>query len=145
MEPDKELYQRTFSRLQSSPELRKELLSMTEQARKPKKFVLRRLIVAAAVLALIFALAMGANAASGGELYEMTVGKMVATLKTNEGTSAILYEKQGEDGQSSYIIEEEAPSFPEESSFVCGRSYELVEGESSAESSELEEAPAPEE
>lgn len=34
---------------------------------------------------------------------------------------------------------------PEESSFVCGRSYELVEGESSAESSELEEAPAPEE
>lgn len=65
MKPSKELYQRTFSRLKPSPEFGKELLTMTENMKRPKKFVARRLIAIAAVLALVFALAMGANAATG--------------------------------------------------------------------------------
>lgn len=65
MKPNKELYQRTFSRLKPSPEFGKELLTMTENVKRPKKFVVRRLIAIAAVLALVFALAMGANAATG--------------------------------------------------------------------------------
>ena len=65
MKPSKELYQRTFSRLKPSPEFGKELLTMTENMKRPKRFVARRLIAIAAVLALVFALAMGANAATG--------------------------------------------------------------------------------
>jgi len=90
MELNKELYQRTFSKLKASPELGKELLAMTEKTRKPKKFVLRRLAVAAAVMALAFALAMGANAATGGELMG-TVLKYVKSV-TIDGSEIDLYE-----------------------------------------------------
>lgn len=43
---------------------------MTETKKRPKKFILRRLVVAALVVALAAALAMGANAATGGELFK---------------------------------------------------------------------------
>lgn len=126
MEPSKELYQRTFSRLKASPELGKELLSMTEKTRKPKKFILRRLAVAAAVTALAAALAMGANAATGGELYEATIGKLVYTFKMDDGNIARMYEGKSADGKVNFIIEEEgAASSTDESGFVCGRSYEV--------------------
>lgn len=126
MEPSKEFYQRTFSRLKASPELGKELLSMTEKTRKPKKFILRRLAVAAAVTALAAALAMGANAATGGELYEATIGKLVYTFKMDDGNIARMYEGKSADGKVNFIIEEEgAASSTDESGLVCGRSYEV--------------------
>lgn len=90
MELNKELYQRTFSKLKASPETGKELLAMTEKTRKPKKFVLRRLAVAAAVMALAVALAMGANAATGGEL----MGTVLNYVKsfTVDGSTIDMYE-----------------------------------------------------
>lgn len=126
MEPNKELYKRTFSRLKASPALGKELLSMTERTRKPKKFILRRLAVAAAVMALAAALAMGANAATGGELYEATVGRLVYMFKMDDGNIARMYEGKSEDGKVSFIIKEEgSASSSDESGFVCGRNYEV--------------------
>lgn len=68
MELNRELYQRTFSKLKAPEKIGKEILAMTEKTRKPKKFILRRLAVAAAVMALAVALAMGANAATDGKL-----------------------------------------------------------------------------
>lgn len=100
MELNKELYQRTFSKLKASPETGKELLAMTEKTRKPKKFVLRRLAVAAAVMALAVALAMGANAASGGEL----MGTVLNYVKsfTVDGSKIDMYEGKI-DGQTVYF------------------------------------------
>ncbi len=92
---DKEQYQKTFSHLRASPELRKELSEMTEQtekARKPKRFMWRKAAVLAAVTALAFALAMGANAATGGELYEATIGKLVYTFTLDDGGKAEIFE-----------------------------------------------------
>ena len=108
MKPSKELYQRTFSRLKPSPKFGKELLTMTENVKRPKKFVMRRLIAIAAVLALVFALAMGANAATGGELYEATIGRLVYTLKMDDGSVARVYQGEtDEGGKVSFIIEED--------------------------------------
>ena len=68
--PDIWLYKKTFSKLVPSPQLIQEVLDMTETKKRPKKFILRRLVVAALVVALAAALAMGANAATGGELFK---------------------------------------------------------------------------
>lgn len=68
--PDTWLYKKTFSKLVPSPQLIQEVLDMTETKKRPKKFILRRLVVAALVVALAAALAMGANAATGGELFK---------------------------------------------------------------------------
>ncbi len=133
MKLEKESYRQTFSQLKASPELRKELLAMTEKTektRRPKKFVLRRLAVAAAVMALAFALAMGANAATGGELYEVTIGKLVCTLSTDDGGTAQLYEN--ESGEGFVIIErpgdtdsEASETGGEDTDVICGRTYEV--------------------
>lgn len=64
------LYKQTFSKLTVSPQILQEVIDMTETKRKPKRFLVRRLMVAALVLALALALAMGANAATGGQLFE---------------------------------------------------------------------------
>ena len=63
---------------------------MTEETRKPKKFMLRRVIAIAAAMALLFALAMGANAATGGELF----GKLVYTLNLDNGVTARVYQTE---------------------------------------------------
>ncbi len=68
--PDTWLYKQTFSKLVPSPQLIQEVLDMTETKKKPKRFILRRLVVAALVMALAAALAMGANAATGGEFFK---------------------------------------------------------------------------
>ena len=52
---------------------------MTEQ-RKPKRFIVRRLVVAALVLALAAALAMGANAATNGEFFNHVVTFVTTTV-----------------------------------------------------------------
>lgn len=85
--PERELFQRTFSKLTASPLILQEVITMTESKKKPKKFILRRLVVAALVLALVFALAMGANAATGGKLFHH-----VATFLTysEDGTTIAL-------------------------------------------------------
>ncbi|MCI8396038.1 MAG: hypothetical protein HFE89_05580, partial [Acutalibacter sp.] len=50
--PDTWLYKQTFSKLVPSPQLIQEVLDMTETKKRPKKFILRRLVVAALVVAL---------------------------------------------------------------------------------------------
>lgn len=59
-------YRQTFAKLKAPPQLETEVLQLTEQKRRPKKFIARRLAVAALAAALMGALAVGANAATGG-------------------------------------------------------------------------------
>ena len=64
---------------------------MTEETRRPKKFILRRVIVVAAVMALLFALAMGANAATGGELFR----ELMAIYTLDNGVTVEVYQTEG--------------------------------------------------
>lgn len=129
MEYGNELFQRTFSHLRASPRLREELLAMTEQKtneRKPKRYVARRLLVTAMVLALAFALAMGANAATDGELYEATIGKLVGYAIDGYGNRANVYKAEGSSGNV-YIVEEEGDFGPKsEDDFEEGRLKKIV-------------------
>ncbi len=98
----KALYRETFSYIKASPALRKELLSMTEKTKRSKKFVLRRLLVAAAVLALVFALAMGANAATNGALFEF-IG--MASVEVDGGSQDVyMYHGKSESGMDTYVF-----------------------------------------
>ncbi len=66
-----EKYKKMFSRVKASPEKIQEVIAMTE-SRKPRRIV-RNLLVTAAIMALAVLTAMGANAASGGELFTYVV------------------------------------------------------------------------
>lgn len=109
-----EKYKKMFSRVKASPEKIQEVIAMTEK-RKPGRIV-RNLLVAAAIMALAVLTAMGANAASGGELFAKIVsyvsytaddGTEVAEMKielddkalegNTDGTFEIV---QGEDGKA---------------------------------------------
>lgn len=109
MEFKPNLYKRACSRLTAPPKKIQEVIAMTEKQRKPKKIV-RGLLVAAAIMALAVLGAMGANAATGGELfarivsyveYEVDggkVGKMVIEIDDDQLT---------EDCQGSFEIYQE--------------------------------------
>ncbi len=72
MEFHPDVYKRACSKLNAPPDAVKEAIEMIEQKRKPRKAV-RNLLVTAAILALAVLAAMGANAASDGELFEKTI------------------------------------------------------------------------
>lgn len=74
-----ERYKKMFSRVKASPEKIQEVIDMTEN-RKPRKIV-RNLLVTAAIMALAVLTAMGANAASGGELFAKIVSYMEYTTE----------------------------------------------------------------
>lgn len=95
-----ELFQKTFSKLRASPDTGKELDFMTNTKRQPKKFILRKLVIAAAVSVLAAATALGANAATGGELF----GTVVTYLRswTENGATVDLYETEI-DGEKVYV------------------------------------------
>ena len=69
MEFHPDVYKRACSKLNAPPDAVKEAIEMIEQKRKPRKAV-RNLLVTPAILALAVLAAMGANAASDGELFE---------------------------------------------------------------------------
>lgn len=105
MEFDRELYQRTFSRLKASPEKIQEVIHMTEN-RKIKKTA-RRALAAVAVTALAALTAMGANAATGGQLF----ARMVSFTQSADGrTAEMVFEvdngAQGGGGEMSFHIYE---------------------------------------
>lgn len=103
MELDRDLYQRAFSKITLSEPKREEILKMTEQAKKPKRFVGRKLLIAAAAMALAAALAMGANAASGGELGERFVDYL-CSFTAEDGTEVKVYQgKVSENDDTIYI------------------------------------------
>lgn len=103
MELDRDLYQRAFSKITLSESKREEILKMTEQAKKPKRFVGRKLLIAAAAVALAAALAMGANAASGGELGERFVDYL-CSFTAEDGTEVKVYQgKVSENDDTIYI------------------------------------------
>ncbi len=110
--PDTWLYKQTFSKLVPSPQLIQEVLDMTETKKRPKKFILRRLVVAALVMALATALAMGANAATGGELFK----GVVSFVSYSEDGEAIMVTvdsdalEAAEDGDVEYFSIEEKGS-----------------------------------
>ncbi len=104
------LYQRTFSHLEVSPALREELSAMTEKmekAKRPKKFLLRRMAVTSMIMALAVVLAMGANAATGGELYEATIGKLIGYAIDSEGNRLNVYKADENSGEAHYVVEAE--------------------------------------
>lgn len=100
-----ERYKKMFSRVKASPEKIQEVIAMTEK-RKPGR-VVRNLLVAAAIMALAVLTAMGANAASGGELF----------------SSVVSYVFDGEDLELEYRLDD--------GSTFDGNSceYEIVDGE----------------
>lgn len=108
MEPNKDLYQIAFSRLQASPELKEKILAATEQTQKPKKLILRRVLVVAVVAALLFALAMGASAAIGGDLFLFSPGKLERVIPMDGGMAAYVYRS----GEKVSVIVQEAPAEP---------------------------------
>lgn len=131
-------YRQAFARLKAPPQLKQEVLSMTEQKRRPKKFIVRRLVVAAAVAALAGALAIGANAATGGELFETIsitlAGEGFQQVAAADGT----YTYRGQlDGEDIYVTFEEedasatddssAPSATDSTSEVESKQAEAVE------------------
>lgn len=69
-------YRQAFAKLKAPPQLETEVLRMTGQKRGPKKFIARRLAVAALAAALMGALAIGANAAAGGSWW----GEFIQTI-----------------------------------------------------------------
>ncbi len=93
----RDLFQRTFSHLEISPALSEKLSAITETAgkdKKPKRFILRRLTVTAVILALAVVLTVGANAATGGELYEATIGRLMHIYALDDGGRARLYHNE---------------------------------------------------
>lgn len=95
MEFDRDLYKRTFSRLKASPEKIQEVIDMTEN-RKTKR-IARKMLVAVAVTALAVLTAMGANAATGGQLF----ARIVSYTESADGTTAEMVfeiDDSGEDG-----------------------------------------------
>lgn len=106
MELDRDLYQRAFSKITLSEPKREEILKMTEQTKKPKKWIGRKLLITAAAMALAAALAMGANAASGGELGERFVDYL-CSLTLDDGTEVKVYQgKISKNGDKIYIAAE---------------------------------------
>ena len=106
-ELDAVLFRQTFSKVTPSPEFVEEVIHMTEMQSKPKKVILRRLAVAALVLALAVAVAMGANAATNGELF-----KPIITLVTSneDGTITLKVDANAEDmpeGGTCFTIKED--------------------------------------
>ncbi len=94
-------YRQTFAHVKAPPQLTTEVLNMTEQKRKPKKFIARRLVAAAIATAMLGALALGANAATGGELFDRIVvtfaGEGFRQVETSDGSLAYQGEVNGED------------------------------------------------
>lgn len=77
-----EKYKKMFSRVKASPEKIQEVIDMTE-TRKPRRIV-RNLLVTAAIMALAVLTAMGANAASGGELFAQIISYVEYTTEDGE-------------------------------------------------------------
>ncbi len=99
-----ENYKKMFSRVKASPEKIQEVIAMTE-SRKPRKIV-RNLLVTAAIMALAVLTAMGANAASGGELFTYVVsctfnGEDIETVEYHLDSGDVV-----KGGLGSYVITE---------------------------------------
>ncbi len=88
-----EKYKRMFSRVKASPEKIQEVIIMTEK-RRPRKIV-RSLLVTAVIMALAVLTAMGANAASGGELFAKIVS--YTTYTAEDGTEVAEMEVELDD------------------------------------------------
>ena len=90
MEFNRDLYQKAFSRIALSDKKREEILQMTEQNEKRRKPIGRRMLVAAVTALLAAILAMGANAATGGEMGDSFV-KLVDSTTGQGGAETYMY------------------------------------------------------
>lgn len=117
-----DLYKRACSKLTAPPDTVKEVIRMTETQKKTRKWT-RRMLVAIAVTALAVLTAMGANAASGGELFARIVSYVeyeqdgeqvgVMTVEIDDGADGEIAQgefavtMEGEDGKAmlTYIDE----------------------------------------
>lgn len=85
---DGKLYRETFSRLHASGEAKKEVLLNMNEAKKTRR-PLRALRVLALAAALTLALAVTANAASGGELFK------TLRITWQDGSTIMMEDEQG--------------------------------------------------
>ena len=99
MELNWDLYQQAFSKITLSEAKREEILNMTEQEQKRRKPIGRRMLVAAVTALLAAMLAMGANAASDGELGEHFI-RLIDSRTLQNGTEIEVYEGKTEDNQN---------------------------------------------
>lgn len=93
-----DVYQKAFSKIILSDAKREEILHMSEQEKKPRKPIGRRMLVAAVSALLAAMLAMGANAATDGELGESFI-KLVDSVTQNE-VKIKVYEGKTADNQN---------------------------------------------
>lgn len=108
MELDRTLYQRSFSHLKASPERIRGALELAETRQRPKRFLLRRALVAGMILALAAALATGV-AAAGGELLGHMLCRVEVYRPDGNELTVTVYEKEyspaiqsGEGGRFGY-------------------------------------------
>lgn len=126
---DKNLYRETFSRLRASDEAKKEVLMKMNETKKTMRrpWKVLRTVGMAAVLTL--ALAVSANAASGGGLLEGFYQSLVITFTTADGSAESVQvnvsEGVPESAVSGLIIEGHGSAFTEERD---GRLYLKVDG-----------------
>ena len=127
MELDRDLYQRAFSKITLSESKREEILKMTEQAKKPKKWIGRKLLITAAAVALAAALAMGANAATGGELGEQFLNYLTS-FTMEDGTEVKVYQGEATQTGDKIYIATDAEVGPDSPVVVIEGTGEAEEG-----------------
>ena len=99
-----DLYKRAFSKVKASPEKIQEVIAMTEDKRKPRRIV-RRLLIAAMISALALLAAVGANAASGGEIFTHVTAFMGSPQKMpdTQGAKCLVRMKNGLGGETEFL------------------------------------------
>ena len=126
---DETLYRETFSRLRASDEAKKEVLMNMSETKKTLRRPLRALRAVGMAAMLTLALAVSANAASGGELLEGIYQSFVITFTTPEGSEHVTVNVAGgvpESALEGLVLPEHGSAFTE---MRDGRLYLTAGGE----------------
>ena len=125
---DENLYRETFSRLRASGEAKKEVLLQMNETKKSTRRPWKALRAAGLAAMLTVALAVSANAASGGELLESIYRSFAITLTTTNGdeTFTVNVSDGVPDGTIQGLFSEQGSAVTEERD---GRLYLKINGE----------------
>lgn len=107
MELKIELVQSTFSHLKAAPESGEMVLKAAEQRQRPKRYIWRRVVITAAILALAMSLTIGVNAATGGQLMEQAKNIAIFLRNGEKGEISVVSDEDGRVWISSRILEAE--------------------------------------
>ena len=125
---DENLYRETFSRLRASGEAKKEVLLKMNETKKSTRRPWKALRAAGLAAMLTVALAVSANAASGGELLESIYRSFAITLTTTNGDETFMVNVSDgvPDGTIQGLFSEQGSAVTEERD---GRLYLKINGE----------------